>query len=70
VTPLCVDVKEAAAAIGVSTWVVRNYIASGLLATVKFPSTKHPGETTRRVLIAVADLEAFVAKHRETEPPS
>lgn len=63
--PLCVDVKTAAKAIGVSPWVVRHYIASGLIATFSPPSTKHPGETTRRVLIAVADLEAFVTKHRE-----
>lgn len=62
---LCVSVKEAAKAIGVSPWVVRHYIASGLLATVKLPSTKHPGESNRRVLIAVRDLEAFIAQHRE-----
>jgi hypothetical protein len=62
---LCVDVKAAAAAIGVSPWVVRHFVASGLLPTVKFPSTKHRGESTRRVLIAVADLTAFVEKHRE-----
>jgi hypothetical protein len=49
----------------VSEWVVRHYIASGLLATVKLPSTKHPGESNRRVLIAVRDLEAFIAAHRE-----
>ena len=64
-TPLCVDVRQAAAAIGVSPWVVRHYIASGLLATVKLPSTKYPGEMSRRVLIARADLEAFVLKHRQ-----
>lgn len=62
--PLCVDVKRAAASIGVSVWVLRDYIDRGLLPTVKFPSTKHPGENSRRVLIAVADLEAFVARHR------
>lgn len=65
-TPLCVDVKQAAAALGICPWVVRKYVADGLLPTVKLPSVKRPGETNRRVLIAVADLEAFVAKHRET----
>ena len=64
-TPLCVDVNEAAAAICVSPWVVRRFIASGILPTVKLPSTKYPGEMSRRVLIAVGDLEAFVRKHRE-----
>jgi hypothetical protein len=67
VKALCVDVREAAEAIGVSPWVVRHFIASGALPTVKFPSTKRRGESSRRVLIAVTDLEAFVASHRETE---
>jgi hypothetical protein len=61
--PICVDVKAAAAAIGVSVWTLRDYIAQGLLPTVKLPS-RFPGESSRRVLIAVGDLEAFVAKHR------
>ena len=64
-TPLCVDRKEAAHALGVSTWVLDRYIADGLLPVVRLPSTQHEGETSRRVLIAVADLEAFVKQHRE-----
>ncbi len=68
-TPLVLDVKSAAAAIGVSPWVLRRYIDDGLLPTVKFPSAKHPGEVSRRVLIAVADLEAFVQQHREQVVP-
>ena len=65
IAPLCVDVKTAAGAVGVSVWVLRRYIEDGLLPTVKFPSVKYSGEVSRRVLIAVADLEAFVAKHRQ-----
>jgi predicted site-specific integrase-resolvase len=68
-TPLVVDTKAAASALGVSVWVLRRYIADGLLPTVKFPSTERPGEDFRRVLIAVADLEAFVVKHREVATP-
>jgi hypothetical protein len=68
VTPLCVDIASAAASVGVSTGVLRSYIDRGLLPIVKFPSAKHEGEKSRRVLIAVADLEAFVAKCRVTEP--
>lgn len=63
--PLVVDVKEAAKTLGVSVWVMRHYIASGLIPTIQFPSTKRPGESTRRVLIAVADLNKFVEQHRE-----
>ncbi len=62
--PLCVDVRQAAAALGVSVWVVRRYIADGLLPTVALPSTRRKNESCRRVLIAVADLEAFVRKYR------
>ena len=62
---LCVSVQEAADALGVSPWVVRNYIASRLLPTVVLPSVKRPGERSRRILIAVQDLADFVAKHRE-----
>jgi predicted site-specific integrase-resolvase len=65
VSPLCLSVKQAAASLGVSEWIVRHYVASGLLPTIKLPSTKHEGEDNRRILIAVADLEMFVNKHRE-----
>lgn len=63
-TPLCLDVKEAAAAVGMSSSVLRAYIDAGLLPVVKFPSTKHVDEKSRRVLIAVDDLRAFVEAHR------
>ena len=66
-TPLLVGVKEVAAALGVSPWVVRNFISSGLLAHVSLPSTKYRGEDNRRILVAVADLEAVVAKHRRVQ---
>lgn len=66
-TALSVDRKEAARALGVSPWVLDRYIADGLLPVVKFPSTKHPDEMSRRVLIAVADLEALVKRFREAK---
>lgn len=64
-TQLVLSRKEAAAALRVSVWILDRYIADKLLPTVKLPSTKRLGENNRRVLIAVADLEAFVTKHRE-----
>jgi hypothetical protein len=69
VTPLCVDRKEAADALKISPWVLDRYIADGLLPVVRFPSTAHDGEPSRRVLIAVADLEAFIEKHRAVKLP-
>jgi predicted site-specific integrase-resolvase len=66
VNPLVLNRKDAARALDVSVWVLDRYIADGLLPTVKLPSTKRPGEDNRRVLISVVDLEAFVAKYRES----
>lgn len=63
-TPLCHDRKSAAAALGVSLWTLDQYIADGRLPTVKLPSSRHAGETSRRVLIAADDLKTFVAQHR------
>jgi len=66
IAPLCVDVERAALALGVGTSSVRRWIESGELPIIKFPSEKHAGERSRRVLIAVSDLENFVLKHRTT----
>ena len=65
--PLVMDVKRAAAYIGVSMWVLRRYINLALLPTVQYPSAKVPGHRSRRTLLAVADLEAFVNRHRTTQ---
>jgi hypothetical protein len=63
---LCVDVKRAAELLGgVSEYTVRAWIANGDLPAVKFPDVRRRGEPNRRVLIAVSDIEAFVARHRE-----
>ena len=62
--PICVDVKQAAAMLGVSVWTVREYVATGDLPAVKLPATKGAEVQSRRVLIAVADLEAFVTRCR------
>ena len=62
--PLCVDVRQAALMIGVSPWTVREYIATGDLATIKLPSTKGNESRSRRVLIAVDDLRAFIARFK------
>ena len=66
--PLCVDIKAAAELIGISVWTLRTYIDDGLIPTVKFPSSKHPGEQSRMVRIAVADLKAFVDRCRQEAP--
>jgi predicted site-specific integrase-resolvase len=68
-TPLLVDRKAAAAALGVSLWTVDQYIADGTLPVVKLPSSRHVGERSRRVLISADDLKAFVERHRAGVTP-
>jgi hypothetical protein len=65
---LCVDVAAAAVMLGCGKSAVRKWISTGDLPIVRLPSEKHHGERSRRVLIAVADLEIFVAKHRDAQP--
>lgn len=66
--PLAVDVPRAAEMLGANESDVRAWIASGLLPCVRYPSTRRPGEPSRRILISVSDLEEFVRRHRDTAP--
>lgn len=62
---ICVDVRRAAELLGgVSPWTVRAWISNGDLPVVKLPGVRR-GETSRRVLVAIDDLKAFVLRHRE-----
>jgi predicted site-specific integrase-resolvase len=61
--PLAVDIRRAAEMLGVSAWTVRAYIHTGALPVVKLPAVRS-SRPSRRVLIAVADLEAFLNEHR------
>lgn len=65
-TPVCVGVKEAAAALGVCEKTIRRLIDDGVLPTVALPSVRYPGERGKRVLILVDDLRAFAERHRVT----
>lgn len=67
-TPLVADVPRAAELLSANESDVRGWVASGLLPCVRYPSNRRPGEPSRRILIAVADLEEFVRRHRETAP--
>lgn len=64
---ICLDVESAAAAMGVCSKTIRQFIDSGDLPTVQLPSTKRPGERNRRVLILADDLRAFAQKHRAVQ---
>lgn len=55
------DVHAAAAYLGgVCTDSVRALIANGQLVPVRLPSTRRPGESSRRLLFAREDLDALI----------
>jgi hypothetical protein len=64
-TPNCLGIKAAAAALGVCDKILRQLINAGLLPVVRLPSVKYDGERGERVLILLADLHAFAERHRE-----
>jgi hypothetical protein len=66
--PLVVDVPRAAEMLAACESDVRAWIASGRLPCVRYPSNRRPNETSRRVLVAVADLRAFVVASRDAAP--
>ena len=57
-TARLVDLKTAAAYVGVSTWVIRGLLADGVLARVKLP--RPGGGEIDRLLLDVADLDHLV----------
>ena len=55
--------REAALYLGISAWSVREWIASGVIPCVRIvlPTTsKRKGDTCRRILIDVQDLDALI----------
>ena len=65
---ICVDLKTAAQMLGVSPWTVRAFVHNGQLPAVKLPAVRGTEPSNRRILLAVADLREFVARHREDRP--
>ena len=57
-THLCIGVKEAAAALGLSPWTLRQYIRQGKLKAVRIG---------RRVLIEPSELQKLVEQGRTGE---
>lgn len=59
-TPRLLDVNQAAAYLGISTWTLREMVADKLVHPVRMPSTRRQGEVSRRLLFDRADLDALV----------
>src|SRR5262245_44833476 len=66
--PFVVGAKDAARLLGSEPTQVRRWIADGLLPSIRYPSTRRAGESSRRILVPIADLEQFVEQHRTAEP--
>jgi hypothetical protein len=63
-----VGVEDAARLLGCDPSQVRRWVADGCLPSVRYPSVRVPGASSRRILIAVADVERFVEAHRTAAP--
>jgi len=59
-----VDLKAAAAYVGVSTWVIRGWLSDGVLARVRLP--RPGGGEMDRLLVDVADLDRLVVEGKGT----
>lgn len=62
ILPRLLDVKQAAFYLSLSTWTVRDLIASGKLKTVRIPHPFKEGKFLDRQLLDVRDLDAFIEK--------
>lgn len=65
VAPRLLDIEAASRYMGgVSPWTLRALIADGHLHPVRLPSVRHRGETGRRLLLDVRELDAAISKWR------
>jgi hypothetical protein len=63
--PRLLDVQAAARYLGgISEWTLRSLIADGHLHPVRLPSVKHRGETGRRLLLDVRELDGAIERWR------
>jgi len=62
------NLRAAAAYVGVSYWTMRDMTLSGMLPVVRFPVPRaKDGRTIRRVLIDRQDLDRLIEANKETE---
>lgn len=71
VAPRLLSVEAAAVYLSVCAWTVRDYVASGKLPAVRLPATGSRGKKpeSRRVLLDVRDLDAFIEQRKERATP-
>jgi excisionase family DNA binding protein len=59
------DLHEAGNYLGVSYWTVRDLTQAGVIPIVRMPNARRKGESVRRVLIDVQDLDVLIASWKE-----
>ncbi|MGD0950042.1 MAG: helix-turn-helix domain-containing protein [Candidatus Binatia bacterium] len=68
VAPRLFSVESAAQYLSVSSWSIRDYVASGRLPSVQLPAPRGQGRTMRRVLVDVRDLDVFIESSKGRQP--
>ncbi len=71
-TPRLVDVHAASAHLSVSVPTLRGLVRDGEIVPVRLPSSRRPGDVSRRLLFDVRDLDAVVDrwKNASTSEPN
>jgi excisionase family DNA binding protein len=59
------NVQQAAEYLGVSVWTVREWVATRRLPVVQLPALRRRNGAMRRVLVDVADLDAFIERYKQ-----
>ena len=63
--PLAVNEHAGAALLGISYWSFRELTSAGIIPLIVLPSPLNPKKAMRRRLVAVADIHAFIATHKQ-----
>jgi predicted site-specific integrase-resolvase len=64
IKPRLLDTKDAASYLGVSETRVREYVKYGKLRSVTLPHPYKSAKDTRKLLIEVSELDAFIDRHK------
>jgi hypothetical protein len=69
IIPRLLNMRQAAAYLGCSFWTTRDYILQGLIPVVDLPPLRarrgdRQRKTLRRVLVDLADLDAFIQSRK------
>src|SRR5262245_5167409 len=64
IKPRLLDAKDAAAYLGISETRVREYVKYGKLRVVTLPHPFRGAKDTRKILIEISELDAFIEKYK------